>query len=244
MLFLLRKIRKSFFQPGKLRTYVAYALGEIVLIVVGILIAVQIGDWNEGRNNRQEERQILTRIALEMDAGLSEIAHYQPVFDQKEKELNHILEILRGTPVEDEAAFLQTFASSTDFSWTQVRFPSATFDEITSSGKMGLVRSVKLRNEIATLYRSLENAWRMIDVRRGDYPRIAYKLLLRGKGEIPKEGMSPEEVSRTVADILSSNLEQEVIFELNRNTSVIFVWEDHGERMKALKKLIQTELDG
>jgi hypothetical protein len=42
MLFIFRKLRKSFFLPGKARTYLAYALGEIVLIVVGILIAVGI----------------------------------------------------------------------------------------------------------------------------------------------------------------------------------------------------------
>ena len=47
MLFIFRKIRRSFFLPGKVRTYLAYAVGEIILIVVGILIAVQIGDWKE-----------------------------------------------------------------------------------------------------------------------------------------------------------------------------------------------------
>ena len=45
MLFILRKIRKSFFLPGKLRTYLAYAAGEILLIIVGILIALE---WSTG----------------------------------------------------------------------------------------------------------------------------------------------------------------------------------------------------
>jgi hypothetical protein len=43
MLFIFRKIRRSFFLPGKVRTYLAYALGEIALIMVGILLALQIG---------------------------------------------------------------------------------------------------------------------------------------------------------------------------------------------------------
>jgi hypothetical protein len=62
MLFIFRKLRRSFFLPGKVRTYVAYALGEIVLIVVGILIAVQIGEWNEDRKNRAQEKVILAEI--------------------------------------------------------------------------------------------------------------------------------------------------------------------------------------
>ncbi|QXD25802.1 hypothetical protein F7C95_07935 [Opitutia bacterium ISCC 51] len=46
MLFIFRKLRRSFFQPGKFRTYIAYAIGEILLIVIGILIALQIQNWN------------------------------------------------------------------------------------------------------------------------------------------------------------------------------------------------------
>ncbi len=44
MLLILRKIRRSFFLPGKVKTYLAYAVGEIVLIVVGILLALQISE--------------------------------------------------------------------------------------------------------------------------------------------------------------------------------------------------------
>ena len=50
------------FLPGKLRTYLAYAVGEIFLIVVGILIALQISDWNEGKKDRQKEIKILTSL--------------------------------------------------------------------------------------------------------------------------------------------------------------------------------------
>ncbi len=69
MLFLLRKIRKSFFLPGKLRTYLAYAFGEIVLIVVGILIAFQINAWSEKKAARDFEVRMLLEIksALEQD---------------------------------------------------------------------------------------------------------------------------------------------------------------------------------
>ena len=62
MLFLLRQLRRSFFQPGKLRTYVAYALGEILLIVIGILIALQIQNWNQQRLDRIEEGYLLIEL--------------------------------------------------------------------------------------------------------------------------------------------------------------------------------------
>jgi hypothetical protein len=61
MLFLLRKIRRKLISPdNKALTYLLYAIGEIVLVVLGILIAVSIDDWN-----KQKEREVLVRSTLE-----------------------------------------------------------------------------------------------------------------------------------------------------------------------------------
>ena len=67
MLFILRKIRRSFFLPGKIRTYLAYAAGEIVLIVVGILLALQISEWNQARKDRMEEKEMLIALKAEFE---------------------------------------------------------------------------------------------------------------------------------------------------------------------------------
>ena len=47
MLTFLRKIRKSLIESGIARKYLLYAIGEIALVVIGILIALQINNWNE-----------------------------------------------------------------------------------------------------------------------------------------------------------------------------------------------------
>ena len=67
MLFIFRKIRHSFFVPGKVRTYLAYVLGEIVLIVIGILVAVQIGNWNQHRLAVVEERYLLIELVDDLN---------------------------------------------------------------------------------------------------------------------------------------------------------------------------------
>ena len=53
MLFIFRKLRRSFFLPGKVRTYLAYAVGEIALIMIGILLALQISEWNQTMKDRE-----------------------------------------------------------------------------------------------------------------------------------------------------------------------------------------------
>jgi hypothetical protein len=49
-------------ETGKTGKYFKYAIGEIILVVIGILIALQINNWNENRKNRKYEQEILTLI--------------------------------------------------------------------------------------------------------------------------------------------------------------------------------------
>ena len=57
-----RKIRKKMADDNKPLKYMRYAVGEIVLVVVGILIALQINNWNEYRKDRALEKEILEQI--------------------------------------------------------------------------------------------------------------------------------------------------------------------------------------
>ncbi len=51
-------------EQNKIGKYIKYAIGEIVLVVVGILIALQINNWNEDRTARKSENQILNSLAV------------------------------------------------------------------------------------------------------------------------------------------------------------------------------------
>ena len=82
MLFIFKKLRRSFFQTGKVRTYVAYAIGEIFLIVVGILIALQIGEWNAGRKDREKEQDILRSLAKNLEINVQTFkANIETLYD-------------------------------------------------------------------------------------------------------------------------------------------------------------------
>ena len=57
MLKFFRNIRKNLISNGKTVNYLKYAIGEIILVVIGILIALQINNWNENRKLLSEEKQ-------------------------------------------------------------------------------------------------------------------------------------------------------------------------------------------
>ena len=83
MLFFLRKIRKKLMQKNKLTTYLVYAIGEIVLVVIGILMAVSINDWKHAADDAAMELKILQEIKTDLEKDLDEIrnelANYQYV---------------------------------------------------------------------------------------------------------------------------------------------------------------------
>ena len=62
MLRFFRHIRQNLFLEGRVSKYLGYALGEIVLIVAGILIAVQINNWNQERADRDKESILLAEV--------------------------------------------------------------------------------------------------------------------------------------------------------------------------------------
>ena len=73
MLKLFRKIRRKLIDEGKLRRYLIYAVGEIILVVVGILIALQVNNLNEDRKNRNDEVQILKDLITGIEDDISSI---------------------------------------------------------------------------------------------------------------------------------------------------------------------------
>ena len=73
MLFLLRQIRRKTLLNNKFTTYFLYAIGEIMLVVIGILIAVSIDSWNEAKKDRIQEYKSLEELRSALQADLSDI---------------------------------------------------------------------------------------------------------------------------------------------------------------------------
>ena len=68
-----RKIRQRFLSEGKVSKYLIYAIGEIVLVVIGILIALQVNDWNEQRKLKSDENKLLMEMRSALKSDLQDI---------------------------------------------------------------------------------------------------------------------------------------------------------------------------
>ena len=95
MLRFFRKIRQRLVTDNKFNKYLLYAVGEILLVVIGILIALQVNNWNEGRKERIIEKSILLEFEdnLERNIALIDMAAAEIIEINKSSET--IIEILK-----------------------------------------------------------------------------------------------------------------------------------------------------
>ena len=91
MLKTFRRIRQELIDKGNLKRYLIYAIGEILLVVLGILIAFQINSWNDTRKSKYLEKQYLTNIKNEINTS---VAKLDESIKFNTTTLNHIENIL------------------------------------------------------------------------------------------------------------------------------------------------------
>jgi len=70
MIKFFRRIRRQFLSENKFGKYLLYALGEILLVVIGILIAIQINNWNEYKKDRIVEKKVLEGLAKNLEMNI------------------------------------------------------------------------------------------------------------------------------------------------------------------------------
>jgi hypothetical protein len=148
MLRFFRKIRHNLLDQGKIVRYLTYAIGEIILVVVGILIALQVNNWNEARKDRQDELLILREIHANLKIDLEEFERNLGHLRNQEIACQKMFEIIEQDLPYDEsygyyARFVRLFPRFT---------PKTSGYQLLKTKGLDLVRSDPLRQAITDLY--------------------------------------------------------------------------------------------
>lgn len=67
---LLRRLRRKLINEGNLKRYIIYAIGEITLIIIGIILALQLNSWNYNRSIKAESQKLLGRLVEDVEGDL------------------------------------------------------------------------------------------------------------------------------------------------------------------------------
>ena len=131
--------------------YLRYAVGEIVLVVIGILIALQVNNWNEYRKEKVEEKKILLSLHNEISNNLESL---QVVIEEKNKIIDVNQYIIDNTGKNGEWKSMKPLDSLMNYislsGWIFVP-QNGVLNEIINSGKLLLIENDLIKNEIASL---------------------------------------------------------------------------------------------
>ena len=141
-------IRRRLLAEGKLSRYLSYALGEIILVVLGILIALSINTWNHNQGLLQEEQEILTNLREEFNYNLKELERNQIKGQRFMTNADSLLAgFLDPTFVPDDAAFRRWMLRMT--AYTSFDPSNGVVHDLIGSGKLHLIRNDALRIRLA-----------------------------------------------------------------------------------------------
>lgn len=144
MITFLRRIRQNLLSEGKTGKYLKYAIGEIVLVVIGILIALQINNWNEDRRDQKKEQELLLQLQSEFQSNLKQLDQKIALRDLMISASFKLLDYVDHPAKRNNDSILKKLGFTV---------LSPTFDpivnDINNSGRIQLIRSTELKEKLS-----------------------------------------------------------------------------------------------
>ena len=124
-------------ETGKTGKYLKYAIGEIVLVVIGILIALQINNWNLKNSERSHEFKYLEQMVLDLQKDSIALTNLSVETDKIHQSKNELFDILIQKKTSDSATF---HFSNLWRLWNSFTPNRATIDEMLNSSHLKYIR--------------------------------------------------------------------------------------------------------
>ena len=152
MMKFFRKIRQNLLSEGKVGKYIKYAIGEIFLVVIGILIALQINNWNIDRQSQRKEQAYLKEIRnnlLQDSLKLETVLRFN---ENKQKIVEEMLQIFADS-LTNEERFRIFNKNANDFTFFELFDPvRIAINNMLSAESIDLIRNKELREALSKYY--------------------------------------------------------------------------------------------
>ena len=146
MLTFLRKIRRSIIDSGSSGRYLVYALGEIVLVMLGILLALQVNNWNQKRLDAKGEREALQQLSVEVDKNIQQFQVMMMLHDSIFTNVQIVLDYLNSSnQVTIDQKKLERAMGWVAASHVTFNPSEGIINSLMSSGKIDIIRNDSLK---------------------------------------------------------------------------------------------------
>ena len=197
MIKFFRRIRQSLLTQNKMRSYLLYAIGEIILVVIGILIALQINNWNEKQKLEAKKQEYYVQLLDDLESDriaaentIADFSQYLKAYRAYTDAYNKVL--LTPEQVYEQLATFPLISKP-------ITFNTSTIEALQNTGDIGLIPP-DIRNRLIDLKRlQLLTLKRFEDTDDGKNDITQNISLLMGATTLPKRLTNQPELKEFLA---------------------------------------------
>ncbi len=155
MLRFFSKIRYKLATENKAAKYIRYAIGEILLVVIGILIALQVNNWNEHRKQKIQEKNYLEQLLDDFEFNKSEAERNQLYSEFQRNNARLILKSFKE-PLNKYESIKWFYALNHVWFLPHPSYNESSWGELKSTGHLELISNKEIVKSISTFYSNLD----------------------------------------------------------------------------------------
>jgi hypothetical protein len=142
-------------EHAKAQNWFAVTL-DFFIVVMGVFIGIEVANWNQARQDRHEERRYYGQLLVDLRSDLETFSQADRRADQNDEAAQLVLDRLSGkVPPQVSPGRMATAIHHAGFIY--IPYTSrGTYNELVSTGNLGLLRNSKLKTEIASYYETFD----------------------------------------------------------------------------------------
>ncbi len=155
------------------------AVLEVLVVVVGIFIGLQVDDWNQARQDRSDIAIYLNRVHDDLSTDAKFFTFLMGKARDKRKALEKLKRIIGddGPPDEDPDSIFGLLSDSSSLGWEFPEVQTVTFFDLQSSGKLALIKDAELRSQLSFYYQESLHRSDRIESRITGYAAALYEIV-------------------------------------------------------------------
>ena len=156
MISFFRRIRRHLAAENKVAKYMRYAIGEIILVVIGILIAIQLNNLNIKYKERAGNQQLIHKFIEEIDANQNRISLLRNLNNGTKRTIEMCDSVLNYISSDLDSIIVKYIFTTDIYNWNLPSYQRSVFNEAINTGKLYSFENDTLVSMILELYRILE----------------------------------------------------------------------------------------
>jgi hypothetical protein len=241
--------------------YLKYAIGEIILVVIGILIALQINNWNETNKQIKIEKTFLKRLKIDLKQNLVTLDGVIKKQDERYKGVKVFIKYSLEQNIDSFRVVFPYFNSV--LGWNDITIGQVTFEEMQNSGKLDIIRNDSIKIKLLQLDQQYQKILKrnanmkivhekfVSDKAFEILNYLDYIVLDRSKSELHPRPYQPEELRSYYTKMQDNILKlindkvfmNSLVGTTYSHTIVIEELQDAHQKCTDLLSLVEKELD-